>query len=467
MTTPQQNTRQNKAGRRAFARASRLFLLFTLLITGITAATRAQLATPGSRADNMAVDSLRQKEPQKHDRGPLIGQIEAPASDSMTVSLITCFPGPEIYELCGHSAIRIRSAQMDSVWNYGLFDFNQPNFVYRFVKGETDYRMGGYPFAWFLPEYVQRGSRVVEQDLNLTQWEARRLLAMLHEEEKPQNAVYRYNYVRDNCATRIRARLDSVAGRPVLYPGDPKYASFRDEMRHYHRGYPWYQFGIDLALGAGLDQPVTAGEEMFVPVEMMERASTATLPDGRPLVRETRDLNPGRDDATLPATPWYGAPLFWAWVLFLLCAATAFMDVRRGKPARWLLAPYWLLTGLAGCVVWFLVTASSHEATSPNLLMWWLNPLMLVAAVTVCIPRCDRFTNVLMWIEAILTAFLLVSWPFQHQSANAAIFPLMGSAAILSAAYAIIYAKNCYNKGKSKRNAASKPAARRKAPAKK
>ena len=100
MTTPQHKTRQNKAGRRAFARASRLFLLFTLLIKGITAATRAQLATPGSRADNMAVDSLRQKAPQNHDRGPLIGQIEAPASDSRTVSLITCFPGPEIYELC-------------------------------------------------------------------------------------------------------------------------------------------------------------------------------------------------------------------------------------------------------------------------------------------------------------------------------------------------------------------------------
>ena len=28
---------------------------------------------------------------------------------------------------------------MDSVWNFGIFDFREPNFVYRFVKGETDY----------------------------------------------------------------------------------------------------------------------------------------------------------------------------------------------------------------------------------------------------------------------------------------------------------------------------------------
>ena len=97
----------------------------------------------------------------------------------LTISLITCYPGEEIYELCGHSAVRVRGDGIDSVWNYGIFDFNQPNFVYRFVKGETDYRGASYPFHYFMPEYVHSGRKVVEQDLNLTPEEAKRMLELL------------------------------------------------------------------------------------------------------------------------------------------------------------------------------------------------------------------------------------------------------------------------------------------------
>ena len=110
--------------------------------------------------------------------------------DDLTISLITCYPGSEIYELCGHSAVRVRGKGIDSVWNYGIFDFNQPNFVYRFVKGETDYRGASYPFRWFLPEYIQSGRRVIEQDINFTPEEAQLMLQLLRQSVLPENAVY-------------------------------------------------------------------------------------------------------------------------------------------------------------------------------------------------------------------------------------------------------------------------------------
>ena len=99
--------------------------------------------------------------------------------DSIVVSLLTAWPGPEVYQLCGHSAIRIRGAEVDSVWNYGVFDFDEPNFVYRFVKGETDYMLVCYPTMWFMPEYLSEGRKVLEQDLNLTQDEAWKLRSLL------------------------------------------------------------------------------------------------------------------------------------------------------------------------------------------------------------------------------------------------------------------------------------------------
>ena len=53
------------------------------------------------------------------------------------VSLVTCYPGQIVYELYGHTAIRIQHGGMDKAYNFGMFSFSKPNFIYRFVKGRT------------------------------------------------------------------------------------------------------------------------------------------------------------------------------------------------------------------------------------------------------------------------------------------------------------------------------------------
>ena len=59
----------------------------------------------------------------------LFGAADAAAEkrDSLVVSLVTCWPGSEVYELCGHSALRMRNADgsEDFAWNYGLFDYTK------------------------------------------------------------------------------------------------------------------------------------------------------------------------------------------------------------------------------------------------------------------------------------------------------------------------------------------------------
>ncbi|MBQ3191277.1 MAG: DUF4105 domain-containing protein, partial [Bacteroides sp] len=96
--------------------------------------------------------------------------VRAASLDSVRVSLLTCAPGSEIYALFGHSAIRYENPakQQDWVFNYGMFSFKDPNFVMRFVKGETDYQLGVIPFHYFESEYAMRGSSVYQQELNLT-----------------------------------------------------------------------------------------------------------------------------------------------------------------------------------------------------------------------------------------------------------------------------------------------------------
>lgn len=364
----------------------------------------------------------------------------------ITVSLITCYPGEEIYELCGHSAIRVRGEGIDSVWNYGIFDFSQPNFVYRFVKGETDYRGASYPFAWFMPEYVATGRKVVEQDLNLTPQEAQKLLEVLRQSVLPENAVYRYNYIKDNCSTRILNHLDTATNTQIIYPDSVRYGTFRNEMRAYHKNYPWYQFGIDVALGSGLDGNIGSREEMFVPVEMERNVAAAHFPDGRPLVKATRVLNRGTDNAVLPPTPWWLSPIFWAWLLTLAIAGFILKGILRWKIYKAVYAAWFCMLGLAGFLVAFLVFISVHESTSPNVLIFWLNPFQFLFAIGLAGKSLRPLATVMAYYNIVAAGILLIISPFITQSFNPAFFPLLLATWGLAAAYAIIGNKSSYRK---------------------
>lgn len=377
------------------------------------------------------------------------------ASDSLTVSLITCWPGDDVYELCGHSALRVRGEGIDSVWNYGTFDFAAPNFVWRFVKGETDYMLAAYPFPYFMPEYIAGHRRVVEQDLNLTQAQARSLLNELRREALPQNCVYRYNYVRNNCATKIVDVLDRDQPAPIVYTDSIRYGTFREEMRSFHKNYPWYQFGIDIALGSGLDTGLRGRDEMFVPIDMMKRFATARMADGTPLVRATRVLNEGDATATLPPTPWWLTPMTWSIACLLLTVGICIYSGVKKRIVRWWWTLYFLLCGVAGCIVAFLVFFSRHEATSPNALIVWLNPLQFLTALCVWWRAARPVELAMNWMNIIAVGVLMLVWPFQPQSANPAFFPLMACAVALGVTYAIIYPKTSYNSNPTSRSASA------------
>lgn len=366
-------------------------------------------------------------------------------NDSITVSLITCYPGPEIYELCGHSAIRIRGAEIDSVWNFGTFDFREPNFVYRFVKGETDYMLSSYPFEYFLPGYFAQNRTIFEQDLNLSQEEARRLHKMLQTEALPQNSKYRYNYVKDNCATRIILRLDQAADKQIVYPDSIAYGTFRKAMRSYHKNYPWYQFGIDLALGSGIDSKIDSRAEMFAPLELMKKTSAAHFADGSPLVADSRIIFQGADSATLPPTPFWFSPFFISCIILVICLIIAVVDYKKQILIKWVYTLYFLILGLGGLLITFLVFCSQHESTSPNILILWLNPLQLILALGVWSRKMRYINLAVAFYNVSVISLMILVWAFQKQSANPAFFPLMASTIALSVGYIFYFNQKLKN----------------------
>lgn len=375
-------------------------------------------------------------------------------------SLITAWPGREIYELCGHEAVRITGPGIDSVWNFGVFNFAEPNFVYRFVKGETDYMVESYPFAWFMPEYMMHGRRVEEQVLNLTPEEVERLHELLRRSTLPPNNRYRYNYIKNNCSTKIADLMDSVAGGAVVYTDTVRFATYRDAMRGYHSNYPWYQFGIDVALGSGLEEELGQREELFIPVEFNRHAAKAVLPDGRPLVKYTNVLYGGTPQAVDGPTPFLLTPLWFSIVIAAISLLLIAICWRRNCIPRVWYAFYFGLAGLAGCLVAFLVCVSSHAATSPNLLIFWLNPLQLI------IPFCLWWRPMryplaaMMWLNLAAVTMLLVLMPIvdRGQAGQTSFLILMATDIVLAANYLIVTKRR--NSGGRNHPSRHKPKAR-------
>lgn len=362
-------------------------------------------------------------------------------NDTVRVSMITCHAGSDIYELCGHSALRIQAGGDDIAVNYGMFDFDAPNFVYRFVKGETDYMVGAYPFERFLRSYLRDGRRVVEQELNLTQQQSRRMLRLVEENLLPENRVYRYNYVKDNCATRPVAIIERAIGDTITFPvsetGGVGLSSFRDEMRRFHKNYPWYQFGIDLCLGNGIDYVITAREKGFAPETLEQLLCCATIPDSAgvavPLVKRTSIINEGKPGGVVDGpTPWYITPMAVAWLLLAVIVAVSVYDIRRRGIFRVADTLLFGIEGLAGCLLTFLIFVSVHEATSPNWLYLWLNPLCFIPAVVVWTKKHVRLLMSCHFANFVALFLLLILLGCGVQSGNPAFIPLILASAIRS-----------------------------------
>lgn len=369
------------------------------------------------------------------------GNAVAAVSDTI-ISIVNFYPGQEIFELEGHTALRVRMPNNDMAVSYGMFSFDDPNFVYRFVKGETDYWVGVVPWAYFAENYELHGRRIVEHQLNMSAEQRNRLLELLDENLKPENRVYRYNYIFDNCATRPLRIVELAMGDSIVLgnvaPDMVEDATFRDVMRHYHRNYPWYQFGIDLCLGPGIDRAMTNRERSFAPVVLDAQLLGAKVA-GKPLVANTIVLNNvAEDEAVDGPTPWYLTPMSVFVLLLIIAILLTFRDVRRLKVTRWFDTILFFSFFVEGCIIFYLVTVSTHEATTPNWLIVWLNPLCIIPAVCEWIKRAEKL---LIWYQIINFAVLLllvVAWPWLGQSANPAFVPMIATTMIRSASYVYI-----------------------------
>jgi len=351
-------------------------------------------------------------------------------SDSSKIVVMTLGPAQsDVYLAFGHSAVRVVDYKLgtDIVFNYGVFNFNQPNFYLNFARGKLLYKLGAAYYKDFKESYIEDNRSIVEQELNLTTEEKQAYYNFLYENYKPENRDYYYNYVYDNCATRIRDGLEKVFPDRISYkyPYETSEMTFRDLMDLYLGQQPWGDLGIDLCLGSGIDHVVTGYEYMFLPDYVEKAFEAATLSrDGAqfPLVREKEYVFVPAD--TVSAQGSLFTPTLIFTLVFLMVGFSTNQEWKRGIRRKWLDFLVFFVAGAVGLLLLFLWFATDH-VSSYNYNLLWAIPLNMVVAFFALSKQEASWAKPYLYFVAAVLVTTIVLWAFIPQKMNLAFIPFM------------------------------------------
>jgi Domain of unknown function (DUF4105) len=343
-------------------------------------------------------------------------------SPAAQISLVTYSPGDELYTAFGHSAIRILDHELgfDRLYNFGTFDMTVGNFYLRFARGDLLYQLSVDQGDADIEEHGALGQGVTEAQLNLTQEQKQRLFGALETNLAPENRYYRYDFVLDNCSTRVRDAFEKIIGTSV---GDKTVTgvTFREMLDPYLQRIPWIRFGIYLALGAGVDRLVLPREACFLPANLESAVGQTKIGDAafdqnpvrlypaRPLPRTPRAFDP-EIVFSVVLIGWIG---LWAW--------------RGGKSSRVISVLVYIVFGFIGLFLVVLAANTLHWEAYQNWNLAWLVPTHLVAGIAlIFVPAHKllmlRFYLFLAMVEALVFMF---SSPWLPQRFHPAIYPLV------------------------------------------
>lgn len=341
------------------------------------------------------------------------------------ISLLTVEPGQDLYALFGHSALRIQDSMThtDVVYGWGTFNFDEPNFYWKFLKGRLNYFASVDNFNDFIAEYHYEKRSVWEQELILTCAQKDSILQALAVNMLPQNRFYKYDFLKDNCTTRIRDIVynhlkDVEISQPLTQPG----VSYRDMLHEYldEGARPWSKLGIDILLGMPTDQLPNNHTAMFLPDFLMQGLDLTTLHDAPITEAETMIYQAEPCDCLT----WMYAPLLIISIICVILLVISFI------PLKWAVSItkitdsfFFYITGLIGLLIVFMWFFTEHTATINNLNIAWALPTNFIIAFFVW--KHPKWSRPYFLFVAMIYLILLAAWFFLPQDLNIALIPFV------------------------------------------
>lgn len=346
-------------------------------------------------------------------------------SPSSQIRVVTCGPGQEeLFTAFGHSAFRVVDEvnNIDYIYNYGVFDFNQPNFYLNFARGFLNYKLARYDYRQFRDYYIYFDRYIHEQILNLNQEEKQKLFEFLEWNNKPENQWYLYDYFYDNCATRIRDALIKVFGDSITFSNDfvNESKTIRELTDDYLQYQPWGDLGIDICLGLPMDKQATPFMYMYLPDYIEAGFDHAKILD-RKLVSETEIVYKSKTDSF---SITFFTPLKVFATIFLVVAFFSYRDYRRKGLTKIVDILLLGITGFLGLFLLLLWLATDHSAAAYNFNILWVFPMHLVAAIMLIGFTKKKFLKRYFTFAMGLALGMALFWFFLPQKMHYALFYL-------------------------------------------
>lgn len=354
----------------------------------------------GSSAQNAAADT---------------SSTTATDTASLRISLLTCGTGDDLYAIFGHTAIRVQDLKLgsDLVYNYGTFQFGD-GFYSNFIMGKLRYWLDTEHFDRFTAYYQANGRAVKEQVLQLDGAQAQQVYDYLKKNAREENKYYDYDFIYDNCATRVRDVFSHN------FPGTFSYGNilknqkvtFRQLLNQYMLQDHWLRFGVNLVLGSRVDSTMGDEQSMFIP-DMLYAGTKGAVLDGEPFVAAEQQHVAEAEHADRT----FNAPFWVFFALFLLTLAVFYV------PALDRLRPIWTafflaVTGLLGLVLVFLWFGTAHRAMGQNWNVLWALPTNVI--VLFFLRRHEEWMKLyaLAAISCMLVALVVHVLGMQHLPLN-------------------------------------------------
>lgn len=356
-------------------------------------------------------------------------------SPSAEISVITCGPGQELYTAFGHSAIRVVDPvnRIDYAYNYGVFDFDQPNFYLNYTKGLLLFKLGVYDYTDFVNSYAYYNRWVTEQVLNLSAQQKQTVFNFLEWNALPENETYRYDYFYNNCANKVRDVFAQVLGDSVHFNDAHITTSYtlRQLCDLYTVDHPWGDLGIDICLGLPMDKKITPYEYMFLPDYVLMAFEHATISHGgppEPLVQTKTPVYVSMPHGVEPEPvhPWTVFGIFAA-----LVVALSLWDMKRKKASTWFDVTLFFVTGAIGILLIVLWTATDHQAASRNLNILWALPTNIFVVGIFFAGMRPKLRKYFLGVSGLML-LLLAAWVVLPQQMNNFLLPLVAVLAIRS-----------------------------------
>lgn len=356
---------------------------------------------------------------------------QRPLSDSAQISVLTLGPYQgELYSAFGHSAIRVYDpvSGKDLAFNYGVFDFDQPNFYLNFTRGHLLYKLGIYPYDLFRDHYISHNRFVHEQVLDLTQEQKQKVFDYLFWNAQPENVNYLYDYFYNNCATKVRDVFVEVFGDRIRFDGSyatPDY-TVRDLTHSYLSKQPWGELGIEICLGQPMDKKLTPYQYMFIP-DYIESGFNHTTLNGKPIVKKSIPVYESRPEET-------SFSIFHPWIVFglflVITLGITYRDRKRRRLTKWFDVMVFSLSGWLGLLLFILWVATDHKAAANNFNLLWAFPLHAVTAPMLFRVKYSGFVKKYFTVTGIVLIATLLLWAFLPQQLNVFLIPVVVALAI-------------------------------------